>query len=257
MITNLIQSTRNLLMGRSMTALNAFYDTRYPPTKFFYPNPNKITIKCILCGFPRTGTHWIRNVIEKSTGLDTYSVPPKKPLPVDKRGILVKIHARNKFLARVKALWMLPTHNFEGKYIYTYRDPRDAILSLYEKYKHDKGLPNLTPERFLSDYDAIGQFQWEISAWVMRKHDDVLVVRYEDLKRDSMGEFQRIFHFLNLEGEVREESVNEAVGIVGTTNRPRRTVFGWKSAPSEYQQTIHLISSRLDKELRSLAYEPL
>ena len=27
----------------------------------------KLTVKCVIAGFPRSGTHWIRNVVEKTT----------------------------------------------------------------------------------------------------------------------------------------------------------------------------------------------
>ena len=197
------------------------------------------------------------HVVRKSTGLNTHIITTKKPFHSDKNGILIKIHARNKFLARVKALWLLPPHNFEGRYIYAYRDPRDAVLSLYEMYKHQKGLPNLTPENFLKDYDPIGQYRWEIGAWVMRKHYNVLLVRYEDLKQDPVAEFQRIFRFLNLEGDVDEESISKMIFRADTTKRARGTAYGWKSAPAEYQRMIELISSRLEKEIRALNYGPL
>ena len=196
-------------------------------------------------------------MISKSTGLYTRGLTSKEPLPDDKNGILVKIHARNKFIARTKALWLLPPHNFEGKYMYSYRDPRDAIISLYEMYKHHKGLSDLTPEQFLRDYDPIGQYRWEINAWVMRKHDNVLLVRFEDLKRDPALDFQRIFRFLGLDSEVDEESIKESVSGYDSTNRPRRSAQGWKSAPPEYHGLIEEISSRLDKEIRTLNYDLL
>ena len=161
-------------------------------------------------------------------------------------------------MARAKALWLLPLHNFEGKYIYTYRDPRDAILSLYEMYRHRKGRQDLTPEQFLKEYDPIGQYQWEIRAWVISKHDNVLLVKLEHLKQSPIPQFQRIFQFLEIEDNVKEDVIAEPVAIVdSSSHRPRRTVYGWKIAPPEYGSAIQSISSALDAEIRALSYDPL
>jgi hypothetical protein len=194
-------------------------------------------------------------VIRRSTGLRDYAVATKEPFPADSDGLLVKIHARNKMVARIKALWLLPRHDFDGKYIYTYRDPRDAILSLYEMYKHGKGLPDLSQDQFLKRYDPIGQYRWEIRAWVLREHDDVLRVRFEDLKRDPVSEFQRIFRYLGLEGSVSEEILSEAVGKADVTNRPRRAAYGWRTAPEQYQPLINAVTAQLQDEIRSLGYD--
>lgn len=255
MISNLIRTARNLASGRYMATLKSYYDPRFPPTKFFSCAADRPRVKCILSGFPRTGTHWVRNVIHRSTGLSTYSVATKGPLPSDGNGFLVKVHARNKFIARWKALWLLPRHDFDGAYIYTYRDPRDAILSLYEMYKLKKDRQDLSQPDFLDMYDPIGQYKWEIRAWVMHEHKNVLQVRFEDLQRDPLVEFQRIFRYLGLEGIVNEDSLGEPVAKADGSNRPRRTAFAWKIAPAEYAPLIELVSARLKKEISALDYE--
>lgn len=141
--------------------------------------------------------------------------------------------------------------------IYSYRDPRDAIISLYEMYKKRKNMSELTPERFLDIYDPIGQYRWEVRAWVKRKHKNVLLVRFEDLKQRPIEEFQRIFSFLDLAADVNEESIDKPVNLVDSTNRPRSTAYGWKSAPPEYEGVIRVINEKLGKEIRDLGYETL
>ena len=44
-----------MLKGETLVPLSAFYNYHYPPTKFLKIYQSKICIKCILCGFPRTG----------------------------------------------------------------------------------------------------------------------------------------------------------------------------------------------------------
>ena len=132
---NLAKTVRNLVTSKSIATLGTCYDSRYPPTKFLRPNSPKIEIQCLMSGYPRTGTHWIMNVVAKNSNRKVCSIEQRLVTPDDKNVCIVKIHARNKYMARAKALWLLPRHNFKGKYIYVYRDPRDSIISLYELYK--------------------------------------------------------------------------------------------------------------------------
>jgi sulfotransferase family protein len=255
MLLNVFKSVRNVVSGQHLATIKSYYDPRFPPTKFLRFGAPTMHVKCILCGFPRTGTHWIRNVIRTSTGLGDYAVAAKGPLPDNSNELLVKVHARNKLIARMKALWLLPRHDFEGKYIYTYRDPRDAILSLYEMYKHRKGVPDLSQSDFLKRYDPIGQFRWEIKAWVIRKHENVLCVKFEDLKQHPLTEFQKIFRYLGLNAAVNEQSLSKPVSNADGANRPRRVAYAWKHAPDEYAPLIRTVSEQLESEIRALNYE--
>lgn len=252
---NFIKAARNLLNGSSMAPLRSFYDSRYPPTKFILPGTDKIHIKCLLCGFPRSGTHWIRNVIEKSTSEFTGDLGRKKPTPEHKNVILVKIHARSKRIARAKALWLLPRHTFDGKYIYTYRDPRDAIISLYEMYRHKKNAKALTPQEFVKQHDPIGQYRWEINSWVLAAPKDVLLIPFEQLRQDPIAQFKEVFTYLGLEGEPSPEIIDTRVSKHDGTNRPRGKVAGWKNASSQYDWLIDTINKELKSEINRLGYE--
>jgi len=208
-----------------------------------------------MCGYPRSGTHWIRNVIEKSSKKRTYDLFNNKPTSADKDVCLLKIHARNKWAARAKALWLLSAHNFEGKYIYVYRDPRDVIISVYEMYKSKKRLADLEQEDFLKLYDPIRLYRWEINCWVLKSHKDVLLVRFEDLIAHPTPMFERILGYFNLEVSVDNESVSERVGAIDAKNRPRATAYGWKYALPEYRGIVDSVNRKLGKEIKLLGYE--
>ena len=253
--TNSIKVIKALINGKSIAPIQSFYDKRYPPTKFFKYNLPEIYIQCIMCGFPRSGTHWIRNVIEKSTGQKTGDLYSKKPSPLDKQVIIVKIHARSKSIAYLKALWLLPRFKFGGKYIYVYRDPRDAIISLYEMYKNAKEMDDLQTDEFLKIYDPIRQFRWEIKAWVFPDHKNVFLVKYEDLKLFPEKGFERIFNYLGLNASLAEESIGKLVATSDSKKRPRGIAYAWKDAPSEYEYIIECASKQLKSEIKILGYE--
>ena len=252
---NSINVIKSLITGKSISSLKSLYSTQYPPTKFLKPQHSKIHIQCIMSGFPRAGTHWIRNVIEKSTGRETYDLHYKRPSHLNKDVLLIKIHARNKFIAHLKALWLLPRFDFGGKYIYVYRDPRDAIISLYEMYKKIKAIDDLDPEHFLNIYDPIGQYSWEINRWVVPNHKDVLLVKFENLKLNSLEEFPRIFRFLCLDFPIAVESIGKLVATTDAKKRPRGTAYGWKNASIDYKSIIDTVNSRLEREIKMLGYE--
>jgi hypothetical protein len=208
-----------------------------------------------MSGYPRSGTHWIRNVIEKSSGVKTFHIHGGEITPATKDVCVIKIHARSKWVARFKALWLLPPHNFGGKYIYVYRDPRDAIISLYEMYKNVKDSPDLEPKDFIKLYDPIRQYKWEINAWVLHNHKDVLLVRFEDLKMHPVATYEKIFGYLNIDAPVDRESIGEKVLMSDSENRPRATAYGWKKAGPKYQCIIDSVNKELDKEIKLLGYE--
>ena len=252
---NAIKTFKGLLEGETLTPLASFYDARYPLTKFLSFRQPKIYIKCLLCGFPRSGTHWIRNVIEKSTGHKTYNLFNEKPTISDKKILLVKIHARNKIIANLKARLLLPQYEFGGKYIYVFRDPRDAIISMYEMYKKEKKTEKLTPEDFLKINDSVNQYRWEINAWVFKKHRNVFLVRFEDLKKYPEIYFKKIFEFLDLNYSVVIESISEMVCKSDETERPRGAIHGWKNNENKYKIIIDEVKTKLGKEIELLGYE--
>ena len=240
-----------------MAPVSTFYDPRYPPTKFLLTSRHKINIGCIMCGFPRTGTHWIKNVISKSTGLKTGDLYGQKPTYSDKTVLLIKIHARSKRIAYFKAKWLLPPFNFGGKYIYVYRDPRDAIISLYEMYENKIDQQELSIDDFFRLYDPITQYRWEIKSWVFANHQNLLLIKFEELKRCPEKEFGRIFRFIGLNTTSYAKYINEMVATVDNSERPRGTAYGWKTTLKKYEPIIKKVSTELNREIKLLGYDPI
>lgn len=255
-IRNLIITTRNIILRRNMGEVAHTFRPSDPIGTLFLPQNKKIDVHCIIAGYPRTGTHWIRNVIEKSAGIRTYNIFQEK-LELDSTGTprIVKIHARSMTHARLKALLFLPPHNFKNRFIYAYRDPRDCIISLFEMYKYQKDMPGLSPENFVRFYDPLGQYRWEIDSWVIPKHSNVLLVKYEKLKDKPEQEFRRIFEFAGIQEEPDAEAINQKVSTFDEKNRPRAAVQGWRNAPAEYAWLIRTVSSELSDIIRTLGYE--
>jgi hypothetical protein len=144
---------------------------------------SNFSISCVIYGFPRTGTHWVRNVVDKSSEEYCPSLAEIKFDTIIKNQIfpIFKIHARSKFIAKMKMFFLIPLHKFCDKFIYVYRDPRDAIISLYNMYNNRHG-GNCKQEHFLKSYDPINQSKWELNSWVLNKktrnNENILIVRF-------------------------------------------------------------------------------
>lgn len=256
-IGNFVKTLRLNIKGDSLGRGKLKYKLTYNDfiAKLFHKN-KKFNISCIMCGFPRSGSHWIRSVIESSSGLycpslheiDYSMIKQKQIIP------LFKIHARSKFVVKLKMFFLLPPHDFKNKYIYVYRDPRDAIISLFNMYNILMN-KNLSQEQFLKNYDPIGQYKWELNAWVINKtNKNTLVVRFEDLKLNSKENFNEIFKFLNLNIELNDKSLDEFVGVVESNNRPKGQIYGWKKSYKDYKTLIDQINKELKKEINLLTY---
>lgn len=99
------------------------------------------------------------------------------------------------------------------KIIFLVRDPRDALVSRYHQHR------NLYPDyATYSDVDDFMRNSGELSAyiedyntWIRNRHQvmDFMIVRYEDLKTQTLSEVERVLSFLNL--EIETSDIKEAI----------------------------------------------
>lgn len=224
--------------------------------KIFFKKIGKIKIDYVITGFPRSGTHWVRNVVETNSlkycpNLEDMNLDK---IINDKEVFLIKVHARSPIILKLKLFFQLPPNLFSGKVIYVYRDPRDSIISLYNMYNILKN-KKLSQREFLDSYDPIGQYSWEIKEWVLNnKTTDILVIRFEDLKNKQVDTFNRIFKFLDINFKGDFQGMNTFVGVVENNTRPKGSVYGWKLSP-EYKILIDEVNKRIPHIIMQLGYD--
>ena len=65
-LVNLIKTIKNRLTGKSFRPGSTLSKiNHYQLAWILKPSIPRSRIHCIMCGFPRSGTHWIRSVIDK------------------------------------------------------------------------------------------------------------------------------------------------------------------------------------------------
>lgn len=161
------------------------------------------------------GSHWINNLLAHVISAE-YKIPPLKH--IDERVIIGHPRMPETYSQIPRLIW---THHAPSplvhsapvrslarfpKYVLLLRDIRASLVGQYEKHKQDR---SMTFSEYLRDNRIFGRsFKWDLdkrivffNAWGRVK--DVLPgqvhpVHYESLRRDTAGELERVWRFLEL-----------------------------------------------------------
>jgi hypothetical protein len=163
-----------------------------------------------LVSYPRSGNTWTRFLIANLVhpGGEVSFANIEKLIPDTSS-------QSNKTLKSTPRPRIIKTHEyFDHRYlktIYIIRDPRDVALSYYDfhrKYQHiDDSMPL---ERFVEGFVSgqlisAGWGTWaeNVASWVYtREHSDrFLLLRYEDMLKDTEAELRRIATFMGIDPE--------------------------------------------------------
>jgi len=116
-------------------------------------------------------------------------------------------------------------NRYDGqKVILLVRDPRDAIVSRYHQHRAEITADNL--EKYvLEDTDFAAYIQFYNNWHTHREHAaGFLMVRYEDMKSDTLGEVRRVFEFLDL--PITSDEVRRAIDFASFKNMRRMEIEG-------------------------------
>ena len=150
-----------------------------------------------LVSYPRTGSHWLRVLLEKYTGDTCFVRGFYDKSPKNFWGFHVHNREINKFEPSEGVV-----DNLE-KVIYLYREPCDTIFSLlkYEKIIKEawKGKVDDMIEEKTIQYAH--EYQKHLERWKINNSDvgQMLLINYNDLKNNPEETFKKIVLFLNYE----------------------------------------------------------
>jgi len=163
--------------------------------------------------------------------------------------------------------------------IYLVRDVRDAMLSLYDRGKsvgvfNGMALDIFVPLFLKGEINTIGPWASHVRAWLdspLAARGDLLLVRFEDMRRDTVATLTRVLEFLGV--SVEERKIRNAVAA-NSVDRMRAkedasrflpqspeesgrfvrsaSVGGWRSRLTEEQ--AKLVDHYAAAELKRLGY---
>uniref|UniRef100_A0A670IKY2 Sulfotransferase n=1 Tax=Podarcis muralis TaxID=64176 RepID=A0A670IKY2_PODMU len=163
--------------------------------------------------YPKSGTHWMAEVLSliQSQGDPSWvqNVPLGERAPWIELDEDLKIALKNppRLLTTHLPFQLFPKSflHSKAKVVYTLRDPRDAMVSVYHFIKGFKELKDLGTmeefmESFLSGEVAYGSWFDHVKGWVeMKDRANIFFNTYEELKQDLRGSVEKICQFLGKE----------------------------------------------------------
>ena len=177
-----------------------------------------------IAGFPRSGNTWFQDLIT----MTIYGVRPELSPPLLAQTLVPDMHSRT-FYQRYSAPMFFKTHHQPRpefrRVVYLLRDGRDSMVSNfhYGRVFH----PELDFLDMVTRGTELHHGKWHehVEAWLANPFQaELLVIKFEDLKRDTAGELQRFCDFAGVE---RDCSLLENVA--------RETVF----AKMQRREIIH------------------
>lgn len=195
-----------------------------------------------LVSFPRSGNTWTRFLLGYYLFEDKFDF-------VTKENFLPAIKANtNHQLLKVPRPRILKSHSpYFSEYpkvIYLVRDPRDVIVSHFHwaKKNPNKKRDNTAltfdqyAEIFLKGDFYFGRWDEHFLGWYNNSNqikNGFLLIKYEDLKKDSSTSFAKIIRFLNL--DYNQSRIEEAIKNASFENM--------KKLEKSQQQTLKTLSS--------------
>jgi hypothetical protein len=237
-----------------------------------------------LVSYPRSGNTWTRFLIANL-------VYPERNVSFANIEQLIPDSASqsNRALKRTPRPRIIKTHQyFDHRYpktIYIVRDPRDIALSYYDFQRRSRQIEDgYALERYVEDFVCgrlisadWGTWAENVGSWVYTRgqRKEFLLLRYEDMIKDTASELARIAVFLGVEpstaefhktielssaDRMRKLEKLEALQWIGTRNHRKDIPFvgkarsgGWRTSLPE--RSVHQIESAWGELMTVLGYE--
>ncbi|XP_063292307.1 sulfotransferase 2A1-like [Pelobates fuscus] len=174
--------------------------------------------------FPKSGTHWMVEILSliRNNGDPTWcqNVPNWERMPWLEVNRDPSMHVEEqspRYFCSHLPIQLFPRSFFssKAKVIYTGRNPKDVLVSLYHFAISSFVLK--TPhsfddffEDFIQAKVPFGSWFDHIKGWMqMKDHDNFLFITFEELKKDHRGTIKKICKFLGK--ELSEEAIDLVV----------------------------------------------
>ena len=153
-----------------------------------------------IVGYPKSGNTWFQDLI---TGV-VYGVHPVMAPPALAQVLVPDVH-KEPYYRRFSTPMFFKSHHLPRpeyrRVVYLMRDGRDVMVSFYHYDKAKRGTADLA-DLVRRGHRIHGKWQEHISAWLANPHGaEMIVIKYEDLKRDAIRELQRFCSFAGIERE--------------------------------------------------------
>lgn len=181
-----------------------------------------------IAGYPKSGNTWVQLLV----ACLAYDLEPQTTPDTVVQQLVPDVHYKSHY-RRSRSPMIFKTHSPPRpeyrRVINIVRDGRDVICS----FRHfAEALGNHAEYDQLIDHGetmGFGSWQDHVTAWMENPHrSDVLLVRYEDLIDDCVGQLERIANFIGVHAGP-ERLAALAAGTTAERMKDRETRLGWEN----------------------------
>lgn len=202
------------------------------------PITESVAEDIFIIGYPKSGNTWFRYLV---TGV-FYGVDPEYAPHTLVNALIPNMHAKQYYQRFQTPMFFkshfLPRPAFR-RVVYLLRDGRDVMVSYY----HHRVKLNQLDMDFLSmvrDGEGLFPCKWHEHAesWLSNPYKaEMIVITYEDLKKDAVHELQRFCEFAGIErNESFLESVVDKTGLEKMRRKEKREVWN-----PQWSQNHHFV----------------
>lgn len=175
----------------------------------------------LLVTYPKSGTHWLNEIVRliqtkgDPTLLQSTFANERTPwIEFENNYRVLNSKEGPRLMASHLPIQLFPKAFFssKAKVIYLIRNPRDVLVSGYHYFnaltqKKEKVPWEIYFENFMQGKSYFGSWFEHVRGWIsLRKRENILVLSYEELKKDTRNAIKKICEFLgeNLESRLLE-----------------------------------------------------
>ncbi|XP_007084115.1 sulfotransferase 6B1-like [Panthera pardus] len=167
-----------------------------------------------LVSYPKSGTHWVAEVIENIPNVSMSLTSPIELGDISKFEEL-NMYRKRRVIPTHLSYNMLPMNikQKQCKIIYIVRNPKDTAVSLFHYYRDNPNLPGIETwagflELFLRGDVVYGSWFDHVLSWEEHKNDkNILIIFYEEMKKDLSKSIKKIINFLGI--NVSDSEINK------------------------------------------------
>lgn len=174
-----------------------------------------------IVGYMKSGTTWLRNLVAGVIyGACSEYVPYS--LVYD---LVPNYGPKKPYYKRYRTPMFFKTHDFPEpqfkRVVYLLRDGRDVLVSLHKHLQAMRGkeIDFLNLARGQGAFTTNYKWHKHVEAWLKNPYQaQMLVIKYEDLKKDTLHELRRFCEFAGIE---RDDALLERVAVSATFEKMR------------------------------------
>ena len=199
--------------------------------------------------YPRSGTTWtqqiVRSILDKgdedlriNQAVPYLEAANSKIFPNDKEFSTIIRPRAIKSHMPYSSMPCGPPKDTPGKYIYVARNPKDTVVSFFYHYFSFKAAENIDwptfASWFLSGQVCHGNYLYHVLGWwEHRDNDNVLFLKYEDMKKDIRSAVVRIASFIGK--DLTEEEVDTVIKKSTFSSMKNNPTTNYEWIPKEWK----------------------